>query len=149
MTKTQLRIRTALGQLNFIQTVRDIENSEKLQLRENLFIKLSVGLRWFGVVGVLTMSYLATDIPNYYYWLGMFIGLSVGYLFSSFFTTRRALAIWIRQTDKYYNAVCPDEREKYRLTSIETFDKIQLEIPYVVSNILNVILCLRNIIILG
>ena len=149
MTKAQIRLRNVLGQLNFIQTVRDIENSEKKQLRENLFIRMSVWLRWFGVVGVNIMAFLATDINAYYYWLGMFIGLSVGYLLSSIFTTRRSMAIWIRQTIKHDGATCPDAKEKYRLSSIETFNKIQLEIPYVVSNVFSVGLAIRNIIILG
>ena len=149
MTKAQLRLRNALAQLNFIQTVRDIEDSEELQIRENRLIKLSVWLRWFGVVGVNIMSFLATDISGYYYWLGMFIGLSVGYLLSSIFTTRRSMAIWIRQTIKQDGATCPDAKEKYRLSSIETFDKIQLEIPYVVSNVFSVAFAIRNIIILG
>jgi hypothetical protein len=149
MTNAQIRLRNVLGQLNFIQAVRDIENSEKKQLRENLLIKLSVWLRWFGVIGVNIMSFLATDISGYYFWLGMFIALSVGYLLSSLFTTRRALAIWIRQTIKHDGATCPDAKEKYRLSSIETFNKIQLEIPYVVSNVFSVGLAIRNIIILG
>ena len=149
MTNAQIRLRNALGQLNFIQTVRDIENSESKQLRENLYIRMSVWLRWFGVVGVNIMSFLATDIDAYYFWLGMFIALSVGYLLSSIFTTRRSMAIWIRQTIKYDGATCPDDKEKYRLSSIETFNKIQLEIPYVVSNVFSVGLAIRNIIILG
>jgi hypothetical protein len=149
MTNAQIRLRNALGQLNFIQTVRDIENSESKQLRENLYIRMSVWLRWFGVVGVNIMSFLATDISGYYFWLGMFIALSVGYLLSSLFTTRRSMAIWIRQTIKYDGATCPDAKEKYRLSSIETFNKIQLEIPYVVSNVFSVGLAIRNIIILG
>jgi magnesium-transporting ATPase (P-type) len=149
MTKAQLRLHRALGQLNFIKTVRDIENSEKKQLRENLYIRISVWLRWFGVIGVNIMSFLATDIDAYYFWLGMFIALSVGYLLSSIFTTRRSMAIWIRQTIKQDGATCPDAKEKYRLSSIETFNKIQLEIPYVVSNVFSVGLAIRNIIILG
>jgi hypothetical protein len=149
MTKAQLRLHKALGQLNFIQAVRNIENSEKKQLRENLYIRMSVWLRWFGVIGVNIMSFLATDIDAYYFWLGMFIALSVGYLLSSIFTTRRSMAIWIRQTIKYDGATCPDDKEKYRLSSIETFNKIQLEIPYVVSNVFSVGLAIRNIIILG
>ena len=149
MTKAQLRLHKALGQLNFIQAVRNIENSESKQLRENLYIRMSVWLRWFGVFGVNIMSFLATDISGYIYWVGMFIGLSVGYLLSSIFTTRRSMAIWIRQTIKHDGATCPDDKEKYRLSSIETFNKIQLEIPYVVSNVFSVGLAIRNIIILG
>ena len=146
---TQLKIQKALGQLNFIKTVRKIEGSQRLQQRETLLIKMSVWLRWFGVLGVNIMSFLATDIDAYYFWLGMFIALSIGYLLSSIFTTRRAIAIWIGQTIKRDEAQCPDLMQKYKLSSDETFNKIQLEIPYVVSNIVSVSLAIRNISILA
>ena len=109
MQDYSIRLAKALGTLKFIEMVREIENDQAKRRRENLYVRLAVWLRWFGMVGVNIMSWLATDIPQYHFWLGMFISLSIGYLISSIFTTRRAGLIWMRQFNKLDGVDCPDE----------------------------------------
>lgn len=146
---TQLLLAKALGKLRFIEMVREIENDQAKQRRENFFIRISVWLRWLGMIGVNVMSFFATGIDQYTFWLGMLISLSLGYLISSIFTTRRAVMIWIRQRMKLDVATCPDKIFEYTLSARETYDKALLELPYIVSNVFSCGLAIRNIIILG
>ena len=146
---TQLILAKALGKLKFIQLVREIEKSQAKQRREAIFVKLALWLRWFGMIGVNIMSFVAIDIPQFDFWLGMFISLSIGYLVSSIFTTRRAVIIWLRQRIKLNVATCPDEIQRLEYHANETFDKAMLELPYIFSNVVSCALAIRNIVILG
>ena len=149
MQDYSIRLAKALGTLKFIEMVREIENDQAKRRRENLYVRLAVWLRWFGMVGVNIMSWLATDIPQYNFWLGMFISLSIGYLISSIFTTRRAGLIWMRQFNKLDGVDCPDEIVKIKHDVRETFDKMMFEFPYIISNIVSCGFAIRNILILG
>ena len=146
---TQLILARLLGRLKFIQLVREIEKSQAKQRREAGYVNLALWLRWLGMIGVNTMSLIAINVPQYYFWLGMFISLSVGYLISSIFTTRRATIIWIRKYEQMLEATCPDKIKELEYHANETFDKMLLELPYIFSNVLSCVLAVRNIAILG